>query len=455
MKKSYSLVMFAMLVLSFIIAACGPAATAVPATAVPATAAPAATMVPATEAPAATAVPATAVPSQPVKIEIFTRFADGVSKTYFDEVAASFMQKNPNITVTVTSADNQTYKSEIGVRLASDSAPDIYFAWSGVYAKNFYDNGKALNLSSYIDADKAWSSKVMTSQFGPFTYDGGVYGVPIIMDGKTFYYNKDIFKELNLTVPTDFDQFLKVLEALKQSKYIPISLGNIDDWATGHYMTTLNQRVVPADVLAADYALKSAAPFSDPTYITALNTLQKMVPYFTKEPNSVTYDQGISDFVNGKAAIYYEQFNQVQYIEPAKFDWAWFDFPAIAGAAGDQKALTGAPQGFMVSATTKHPDEAVAFLKYLTSPEIAAKMVKETSMISTVDGAINSDTATPKMVAIAETIKTASSINLWMDTAMNSEVVAVYLQGIQAMVGGAMTPEQVMAAVQAKAMEVK
>jgi raffinose/stachyose/melibiose transport system substrate-binding protein len=441
MKKSLGLLMCALFLISAV--GCGPAATAVPATAMP------------TAVTAATAVPATAVPSEPVQIEIFTRFADGVSKAYFDEVAASFMEKNPNIVVTVTSADNQTYKTEIGVRLASDSAPDIFFAWSGVYAKNFYAGGKALNLKNYIDADTEWSGKIIASQFGPYTYDGGIYGIPIIMDGKAFYYNKDIFKELNLTVPENWDQFMQVLAVLKDSQYIPISLGNIDDWATGHYMTTLNQRVVPAATLAADYALQGDANFTDPTYVTALNYLIQLVPYFTPECNSVTYDQGINDFTSGKAAIYYEQFNQVQYIEPAQFDWSWFDFPDIVGAAGDQNALTGAPQGFMVSAASKHPDEAVAFLKYLTSVEMAAKMVKDTSMISTVYGAINADTASPKMIAIADTIKAASSINLWMDTAMNSEVVAVYLQGIQAMVGGAMTADEVMAAVQAKAMEVK
>jgi raffinose/stachyose/melibiose transport system substrate-binding protein len=395
------------------------------------------------------------VSNEPVKLEVFTRFADGPSKAFFDEAAASFTKQNPNIVVNVTSADNQTYKSEIGVRLASATPPDIFFAWSGEYAKNFYDEGKALNLKTYLDADKGWSGKIMSNQFGPYTYDSGVYGIPIIMDGKAFYYNKDIFKELNLSVPTTSDEFIKVLDVLKGSKYIPISLGNIDDWATGHYMTTLNQRVVPADVLKADYALTSDKPFTDPTYVQALKYLQQMVPYFTPEPNSVTYDQGINDFVNGKAAIYYEQFNQVQYIMPAKFEWSWFNWPAMPGAAGDQNALTGAPQGFMVSSTTKHPDAAVAFLKYLTSTDVAGKMVKDTSMISTVDGAINSDTADQKFIEIADTIKGASSINLWMDTAMNSEVVAVYLQGIQAMVGGAKTPEQVMADVQAKALEVK
>lgn len=406
-------------------------------------------------AEAATLAPAENAPAEKVKIEIFTRFADGASKAFFDDAAASFMQENPNIEVSVTSADNQTYKTEIVTRLASDAAPDIYFAWSGIYARNFYDGGKALDLSKYLEADKDWSDKIIASQFGPFTFDGGVYGVPIIMDGKTFYYNKDIFKELNLEAPENWDQFMEVLDVLSTSQYIPISLGNKDDWATGHYMTTLNQRVVPADVLANDYALKGASNFTDPKYIEALNYLEKMTPYFTKEPNSVTYDQGINDFVNGKAAIYYEQFNQVQYIEPAKFDWGWFDFPDIVGAAGDQNALTGAPQGFMVSSTSKHPDEAVAFLKYLTSVKVASKMVKDTSMISTVDGAINQDSANTKLIEIAESIKAASSINLWLDNATNSEVSAVYLQGIQAMVGGAVKPEQVMEAVQEKAKEVR
>lgn len=451
MKTNKWFILLTVLVLSLVLSACAPAA--------PAEEAPAADDTemeePAAEEDMEEMDSEEASAGEPVEIEMFTRFADGASKEFFDEIAASFSEQNPDINVVVTSADNETYKAEIGVRLASDSAPDIYFAWSGIYAKNFYDGGKALDLSPYIAEDPEWADNVIASQFGPYTYDGGVYGVPIIMDGKAFYYNIDVFDELGLTAPENWDDFMVVLQSLDAAGYIPISLGNIDDWATGHYITTLNQRVVPADVLAADYALEGEDNFTHPGYVEALNYLNDLVPYFTPEFNSVTYDQGINDFISGKAGTYYEQFNQVQYIQPAEFNWYWFDFPDIAGAAGDQDALTGAPQGFMVSATTEHPDEAVAFLKYLTSVDVAAKMVKDTSMISTVDGAINSDTADEKVIEIAESVKQASSINLWIDTAMDSEVVAVYLQGVQAMVGGAMTPEEVMSAVQAKAAEVK
>ncbi len=392
-------------------------------------------------------------PGGDVEITVFHRFSDGASKQFFDEVAASFEESHPGVKVVMTSADNANYKQEISVKLASNAAPDIYFAWSGVYAQNFADGGRALDLSGYINDDQEWSGGIIANQFGPFTFDGKIYGIPMVMDGKAFYYNKEIFDELSLEVPENWEEFMTVLDTLSKSDYIPISLGNQEDWATGHYMTTLNQRMVGADTLAKDYAMEG--DFSDPQYVAALERLQALTPYFTPDFNSTSYDTGISDFITGKAAIYYEQFNQVQYIQPAEFEWSWFDFPDIAQGDGDQNALTGAPQGFMVSADTKHPEEAVEFLKYLTSKEIAQKMVKDTQMISCVDGAINTDTADEKLTEIAETIKQASSINLWLDNVMDSELAAVYLADIQKMAGGGMEPEDVMADVSKTAEELK
>lgn len=388
------------------------------------------------------------------RIEVFTRFSDGATKTYFDEVAASFMAENPDIEIVLSSANNANYKQEINVRLASNSSPDIYFAWSGVYAHNFVDGGRALDLTDYLMADDGeWYNSFITNQFETFTFGERIYGIPLMMDGKSFYYNQDIFDELGLEVPENWDEFIAVLDVLKGSGYIPISLGNIEDWATGHYMTTLNQRVVPADTLAADYALEG--DFTAPEYVTALEYLEKLVPYFTPEFNSVTYDAGINDFISGKAAIYYEQFNQVQYIMPAEFNWSWFDFPDIEGAAGDQNALTGSPQGLMVSSTTKYPEACIKFLKYLTNFENSEKLVAEAQMFSCVDGAINENSANEKMSLMAETIKNAPTINPWLDNATDSEVVTTYQASIQAMVGGAKTAEEVMADVQAKVAQVK
>ena len=174
------------------------------------------------------------------ELTLFTRFSDGASKEFFDEVAASFEGEHPDIKINVTSADNANYKQEINVKLASNEAPDIYFAWSGVYAENFAEGGRALDLTEYVEENTEWSDKIIENQFGSFTFDDKIYGIPMIMDGKAFYYNQDIFDELKLEVPETWEEFMDVLDVLSESEYIPISLGNQEDWATGHYMTTLN-----------------------------------------------------------------------------------------------------------------------------------------------------------------------------------------------------------------------
>jgi len=45
-----------------------------------------------------------------VTIQMFTRFSDGASKAFFEQAAAAFHEKNPNITVELSSADNANYK---------------------------------------------------------------------------------------------------------------------------------------------------------------------------------------------------------------------------------------------------------------------------------------------------------------------------------------------------------
>ena len=48
--------------------------------------------------------------------------------------------------------------------------------------------------------------------------------------------------------------------------------------------------------------------------------------------------------------------------------WDFFPMPAIPDGRGAQDLLTGAPDGFVVYPGCKHPDVAMAFLDFLTSP---------------------------------------------------------------------------------------
>jgi raffinose/stachyose/melibiose transport system substrate-binding protein len=109
----------------------------------------------------------------------------------------------------------------------------------------------------------------------------------------------------------------------------------------------------------------------------------------------------------------------------------------------------------MVSAETEHPEETIAILRFLLSPETGAEYVSQLGIPSAVVGAVNEDTALPVVVEGVEAINSASGMALWLDTDINIKIVEVYLPGMQALLTGSETPEGLMEGVHAAAVEVQ
>ena len=57
------------------------------------------------------------------------------------------------------------------------------------------------------------------------------------------YYNKQIFQELNLSIPQNWPEFLQVCEKIKQASITPIISGNKDSFSLqfGLYQIAANQ----------------------------------------------------------------------------------------------------------------------------------------------------------------------------------------------------------------------
>ncbi len=390
-----------------------------------------------------------------ITLRLFHRWPRDPDKTYFEQVVKDFEKENPNIHIETEAVLNDAYKEKISVLLGTNNPPDIYFSWSGEYAYKFVRGGKALDLTNYAQQDKAWSEQLMASQLVPFSLDNKLYGVPLTIDGKTFFYNKEIFSKLNLQVPKTWSEFIAVLQAIKDNGYTPITFGNKAPWASSHYIGTLNQRMVDESTREKDYN-RSTGTFEDPGYVEALKKLQELVPYFNKDVNGLDHEFARQMFIDQKAAILYAETAEVRLVEPkTKFQWGFLDFPAIEGGKGNPNYLTGAPEGFMVSSTTKHPDEAVKFLKFLTSRAQAEKFVKDVGKYSAVQGAVNENTATPLGIEAVKRVTSAEGLALWLDTDLDIKIVDAYLAGTQQMFNGEKTPEDVMQDVRKAAQQVR
>jgi raffinose/stachyose/melibiose transport system substrate-binding protein len=393
-----------------------------------------------------------------VTLRFFHRWPEPEPAAFFDSVVERFEADHPDVEITVDAAGDQPYKDKIRVLMASGDVPDIYFSWSGEFAYKFARGGKALDITdAFYESD--WHDYLIPAAVEPFKWKGALYGVPVRLDAKFMLYNKQIFEENNLQVPTTWDEFLDVCETLKQAGITPIAFGNEEPWAASHYLGELNAKLVPPDVRFADYQLSTPTDelFTHPGYAEALEMFQLLMDeeYFNADPNALSNYVTKVSFMAGKAGMAWHHLVEMEGIseEFAPSEWGMFPFPTFPDGAGDQTLHQGAPDGFMIYSGTEHPEVAIEFLKYLTSPEIATEFVVETGFPSATIGAVNSDTAIAPIVDGFELIQQAEGMTLWLDTDVHAKIVEVYLPGSQALLAGSTTPQALMEEVRQAAIE--
>ena len=250
-KKSWLLISL-VLIVSMLLASC--ASPAEPA--------------PAGEAPAAPS-------GEKVKISFFHKWPEPEQLEYYNYVISEFNKVYPNIEVEMEAASDEAYKDKIRVLMASGEVPDIYFSWAGEFSWKFARAGQALDITDAL-MNTDWKDSIILSAVEPYKVEGKVYGIPMRINAKFMVYNKDMFEQLGLSVPTTWDEFLAVCEALKTAGITPLAFGNEFPWASAHYVGDFNAKLVNGDVLKADYLLTAEpdALFTDPGLCGSFDPLQ-------------------------------------------------------------------------------------------------------------------------------------------------------------------------------------
>lgn len=387
-------------------------------------------------------------------ITFMHRFPDEPYNTFINTKLAEYEQMHPDIKFNIISAQNQEYKEKIKIVVGSEDTPDIFFSWVGDFTERFIREDLILDLTPYLEADPEWKDSFIESQMEQYVNaDGMQYGIPFRLDCKLFFYNKAIFDEHNLTVPTTWDEFINVCETLKAAGITPISFGNQEPWSASHYIGTLNQICVPDEVREKDYNPKTGE-FTDPGYVEALQYYQQILQYTNDNPNGVKPDMGRTNFIMEQSAMYYAELIEIPYIKAdnAEMEFGMFNFPKIEGAKGNQDILTGVPEGFVVSSKTKYPDECVEFLKWFLGKEVGTQMCQEIGWFNAAKGTTEGLTDQALLDGY-NAVMEAKAMSAWLDNALYSTVCDEYLTSVSALTGGDITPEQAMENIQAKAKE--
>jgi raffinose/stachyose/melibiose transport system substrate-binding protein len=202
--------------------------------------------------------------------------------------------------------ENEAFKTKLTTVMQSGEVPDIFQSWGQGGMIEQVEAGLLKDISADLDANGGeWRNSL--GALDAFAVNGVNYGVPWDMGAVTFWYNKDLFAQAGVEVPTTWSEFLEVCETLKAAGITPISVGEGDKWPGMHIWAYLVSRIGGAEAFAkaADMTDARSGSFEDEAFVQAGYELKKLVDggYFQDGFLGATHDDMNATFGNGKAAM--------------------------------------------------------------------------------------------------------------------------------------------------------
>ena len=397
------------------------------------------------------------VGAQEVTLKFLHRWTQEPDNSFFEEVVANYEEQNPNVNIDMQVVSNDPFKEKIKIMLGTENAPDVFFTWPGEFTNRFIRAGQVMDLTPYME--DGWGDTLIDSVVEPFKYEGKIYGAPYRLDAKVFVYNTKIFEEVGVEEPETFDEFLTVLEKIKNAGYTPIAFGNMFPWAVSHYIGQLNAYCVPYDVYQEDLN-PAEGDFAHPGYKLALEKYSQLTPYFNPSANAIRHDEARSSLFTGEAAMMYLEIIEIPTIEseaPEEFrnNYDVFVMPEVTEGEGDPNALIGYPEGFVISANTDHPEEAVKFLKYLTGKEVGQKEANDLGFVNGVKNVVSEGEIKDSIYNTTQLVLETERLVNWFDSSLHAEIWSVAGSELQKITDGVATPEEALEEIRAAAEDVR
>ena len=216
-----------------------------------------------------------------------------------------------------------------------------------------------------------------------------------------------------------------------------------------------------AEATAADYSLSNAEDklFTDPGYVEAWQKVLdlKNAGCWQDAPNATSPEASRSMFSSGQSPMIYCGTWCAGIFDAEGFtDYAMFRMPPVTGGKGDPNANFLVPEGFMVSAKTKHPQEAVDWAELPRLRRHGGEVRRDISKPSRRTRRRSTRSRAPSSTSgSSRTSRSFSSgINV-LDVLLENSVSEAYLNEGVEILNGTKTPEQAMADIHAVALEAK
>ena len=396
--------------------------------------------------------------AQDITIEVWHIQNAEPGPTLFASAIERYQADHPDITVNAIAMQNDPYKQRIRTALGAGDEPCIFMSWGGGPMLEYVNADVIIpltpyfetNIPAYFEGDNYMDYFMPASFSNVSAPDGEVYGVPVENVGvAVIFYNRQIFEDLGLEVPTNMEELETVAQTLIDNSIAPFSLAGGPKWPSSMYYMYLVDRLAGPTAFAEAVA-RTGSMEAEP-FVRAGEIIQTWVQngWFVEGFNGLDYDTGQSriPMYAGQAAMELMGTWEIGNFLSENPDFyennlGFFPFPAIEDGEGDPSSVVGTvgDNYYHIASSCEYPSEAFDFLTYLLDEQSISERIAA-GRIPPIVG-ISDQIEEPLLSSVVAMVEDAASVQLWYDQYLPTELGQVHLDAIQALFGLAITPEE-------------
>jgi raffinose/stachyose/melibiose transport system substrate-binding protein len=271
----------------------------------------------------------------------------------------------PDVEIEFQFIDNSNYNTIVDTQLSAGEGPDIICESPASALKH----AKLGYLEEVNDLGSLYSDAGTRL----YSYDGNTYALPGISWFEGIYFNKDLFEENGIELPTTFDEYIAVCKQFQDLGIKPLAAG-LKSWEP---MLKNSMAFVTAEYLSQPEGENFCADYREGKTTLAGNwdpyieKWSEMITegIYTTDMTGIDHDQALEEFATGGAAMFCSGPWDLDAIMAKNPDLN-IDMMQFYGTQTSAGWLIGGPGcGFAVNSASENKEAAMKVLEAISTVE--------------------------------------------------------------------------------------
>ncbi|HHT90628.1 MAG: extracellular solute-binding protein [Bacillota bacterium] len=279
--------------------------------------------------------------------ELWHYWLSGGEREALDAFLSTAREQYPDVEFTERgiSGASTEMRRQLGAAFLANDPPNVYQSAIGYDLKSYVDAGRLAPIDDVweaINGEEVFSEGLKSM----VKFDGHAYAIPLNTHIVShIFYNKHIFDQYELDIPTTWDEFKAVSEALRANGIEPFAAAS--GWETYNFYAPLVSSLGPEGYLALGNGQVS---FTDPKVKEAFRIYgDAFVSAYMFGWSGYGWAEAANEVINGNAAMYLNGDWVVAYFESAGWvpgeDFWFFPAPGTQDVMIMQVDALAAPAG--------------------------------------------------------------------------------------------------------------